>query len=177
MHFWLSSCVCMCYHLLLIISEPPKHITECQHLLSGLSAHFQKAATSSFYFLKGICDWRGCFDCLHLFSTIFTQVQVLLLIFSFFLYHFQLFSFIFHHFNSFFITLTCISSLSTIMAHFWPLLIFNHFQWFTITFKLYSQIQTCFQLLLFIFDCYLDFWFLQCVIYLFLKESFINYRY
>ena len=48
------------------------------------SAHFQKAATSSFYFLKGICDWRGCFDCLHLFSTIFTQIQVLPLIFSFF---------------------------------------------------------------------------------------------
>ena len=160
--------------------QMPKCIPGCQHLFSGLTAYFQLHSTifSSFYLFPIVLTYfLPIFDCLHLFSTIFTQVQVLLLIFSFFLYHFQLFSFIFHHFNSFFITLTCISSLSTIMAHFWPLLIFNHFQWFTITFKLYSQIQTCFQLLLFIFDCYLDFWFLQCVFYLFLKEYFINYRY
>ena len=47
--------------------------------------------------------------------------------------YFHSFSTIFDHFNPFFITLTRISSLSTIMAYFWPpLFIFNHFWWFTI---------------------------------------------
>ena len=55
--------------------------------------------------------------------------------FFLFLYHFRLFSFIFNHFNSFFIALTCISSLSSIMAH---------FRWFTITLTNLNYFQVIF---------------------------------
>ena len=175
----------------------PECISGCQHPFSGLTTYFQLVFNyiqlffSSFYLFSTVLTYYlstlPIFDCLHLFSTIFTQIWVLPLFFPFFYIIFNYF----HSFSAIFDHLIHFSSLSLVFHHCQPLqLIFDLLCLFLIisgdlqllwliliVFKLYSQIQTCFQLLLFIFGCYLNFWFLQHVFYLFLTEDFINYRY
>ena len=93
--FQLFLCVYTRYCLLSIVSEPPAHIPECQHMFSSLTAHFQlvfnyfQLFLAVFFFQKifypfsFILYWfYPFFDRLYLFSTIFTQIQVLLLVFT-----------------------------------------------------------------------------------------------
>ena len=108
---------------------------------------------------------------------VFTQIQELLLIFTIFK-----FPAIFDCFQSLFNILTHISSPSTIATQFrLPLLKFSHFWWFTVTLtnlncflKLYSQIWTWFQSLLFIFD-YGHIFLVSTTHFLLVDEDFIDY--
>ena len=158
----------------------PECIPGCQHLFSGLTAYFQlifnyiQLFFFQFLFISNHSHLLSI-NFTHFWlsssvSTIFTQIQVLLLFFSFFYI-------IFIHFHLYLTILIHFSSLSLIFHHCQPLrlifdllclflIIFSDLQllWpISIVFKLYSQIQTCFQLLLFIFGCNLNFWFLQRV--------------
>ena len=83
-------------------SRVPTHVfkPDC-----SFSTHFQLLSTIFSCFFKNILSVLiyslfilSIFDRLYLFSTIFTQIRVLLLVFTyFFKYYFQLFSYIFHY--------------------------------------------------------------------------------
>ena len=105
----------------------------------SFSTHVQllSAIFSCFYLSPSVFTFSlsilPIFDHLYLFSTVLSQIWVLVLIFTYFLYHFRLLSAIFDHFHSLFIIPTRISSPSTIAIHFRLLLfIFSHFWWFSI---------------------------------------------
>ena len=98
----------MCLHALLPTFNrfrAPARIPECQHVFSSLTAHFQLVFNYFQLFLavfkkKNILSVfiyslliLSIFDRLYLFSTIFTQIRVLLLVFTYF------FNIIFNYFH------------------------------------------------------------------------------
>ena len=112
----------------------PECIPGCQHLFSGLTAYFQlifnytQLFFSGFYLFPTVLTYYlsilPIFDCLHLFSTIFTQIWVLLLFPPFFYI-------IFNYFPLYLTILTHFSSLSLVFHHCQPLqLIFDSFVYF-----------------------------------------------
>ena len=152
-------------------SQAWKQVFEPNH---SFSTHFLLLSSTLIYHFHSLSIDFTYFQ-LSLF--VFTQIQELLLIFTIFE-----FPAIFDCFQSLFNILTHISSPSTIATHFrLPLLKFSHFWWFTVTLtnlncflKLYSQIWTWFQSLLFIFD-YGHIFLVSSTHLLLVDEDFIDY--
>ena len=120
------------------INKSPEHIFDtvlCVFLFLGLNTHFQLIFNfffSRFYLFPSVFTYSQSilpiFDCVYLFSTIFTQIWVLLLIWLFFFNCFHSFPTIFDYF----------SSPSLTFHHLQPLqLIFNHSYWFLTIFVVF----------------------------------------
>ena len=87
--FQLFLCVYTRYCLLSIVSEPPAHIPECQHMFSSLTAHFQLVFNYFQLFLAVFFFFKKYFIRFHLFSIDFIHFSIVFICFRLFLPKFK----------------------------------------------------------------------------------------